>query len=54
MLPEDSSTTGKFSGREQNVCDDGQGVVTCLSCVKAFLTRIKIESSDQSLFVRAN
>ena len=54
MLPEDSSTTGKFSGRERNVCDDGQGVVTYTSRVKAFSTGIKIESSDQSLFVRAN
>ena len=27
-----------------------QGVVTYMSCVEAFATRIKIESSDQSLF----
>ena len=50
VLPEDCSTTGKFSGREQNVCDDGQGVVTYMSRVEAFLTGIKIESSDQNLF----
>ena len=27
-----------------------QGVVTYMSCVEAFVTRIKIESSDQSPF----
>ena len=31
-----------------------QGVVTCMSCVKVFVTRIKIESRDQSPFLRAD
>ena len=29
------------SGREQNVCDDGQGVVTYMSHVKVFSKLIK-------------
>ena len=30
-----------------------QGVLTCMSCVEAFVTGIKIESSDQSPFVKS-
>ena len=30
-----------------------QGVLTCMSCVEAFVNEIKIESSDQSPFVKS-
>ena len=33
---------------------EGQGVVTYMSCVKAFATGIKIESSDQKPFLGAD